>query len=573
MASIIKKKVKKYFYYYLVESARVNGKPRIISQKYLGTAKDIGNAIDLSKTSVIPEPEYSAVLDFGAVSALFDLAERIGVRDIINAHVGKRLQGLSVGDSMLLAAINRAVSPSSKNGFFNWFDKTVLHNHFPAANRSSLSSQGFWNNMSQLTEDKIRAIEDELTKTIVERYDLSTECLLFDNTNFFTYLDTSNPATLAKRGNSKEKRSDLKIIGLSLMASPENNIPLFHETYPGNTNDAKRFAEIIGLLKERYQKIHRGGEGITLVFDKGNNNESNIDELLNEEPCSFHFVGGLRLNQCPDILDIPREKYLSLEGESFKGTMVCRTTKRMYNQETTVVATYNPRLFDAQLDGVLGNIQKCEYKMRELQKSLEDRASGGITKGKKPTADSVISKISAILSAQHMKEVFDFAVSASADGMPAITYSLNEKKLSDLKNRVLGKSILFTDHKDWSNEKIVATYRAQYHVEECFKQMKDTEYLGFRPVLHWTDQMIRVHAFYCVLALMLCCVLNREIEAMGYKMSINAMLNMLSEVQQVITAFPQRGKKHISKSSYSRLEGTAKNIIDRHGLMKYQVKL
>jgi transposase len=574
MASIIKKKVKKYHYYYLVESARVNGKPRIVSQRYLGTANDISNAIDLSKAAGIPEPEYSTVLEFGAVSALFDIAERIGARDVINAHAGKRLQGLSVGDSMLLAAINRAVSPKSKNGFYNWFDKTVLHNRFPAANKKTLSSQGFWNNMSQLTGDKIRAIEDELTKTIVERYGLSTECLLFDNTNFFTYLDTSNPATLARRGNSKEKRSDLKIIGLSLMVSPENNIPLFHEAYSGNTNDAKRFAEVIGSLKERYQKVRRGGGKITLVFDKGNNNESNIDELLNEEPCSFHFIGGLRLNQCGDLLDIPKEKYLLLDGEYFKGTMVYRTKKRIYNQETTVVVTYNPRLFEAQLEGVLGNILKCEVRMRELQKSLIARAAGGgITKGKKPTVDSVNNKISAILSAQHMKEVFDFAVSASEGGLPVITYSMNDKKLADLKDRVLGKSILFTDHKDWSNEKIVATYRAQYHVEDCFKQMKDTEYLGFRPVLHWTDHMIRVHAFYCVLALMLCCVLNREIEAMGYKMSINAMLNTLNEVQQVITAFPQRGKRHISKSSFCRLEGTANSIIDKQGLLKYQVKL
>jgi hypothetical protein len=66
MASIIKKKVKKYTYYYLVESGRVNGKPRIINQKYLGSAEDIAKAVDLAKES-IPEPNYSIVLDFGAV--------------------------------------------------------------------------------------------------------------------------------------------------------------------------------------------------------------------------------------------------------------------------------------------------------------------------------------------------------------------------------------------------------------------------------------------------------------------------------------------------------------------------
>jgi transposase len=573
MASIIKKKVKKYIYYYLVESARVNGKPRIVSQKYLGTATAIANAVDSAKSVNIPEPEYSTVFDFGAVCALFDLAERLGVRNIINAHAGKRAQGLPVGDSMLLAAINRAVAPKSKNGFFSWFDKTVLHNLFPAANKQNLSSQGFWNNMSHLTEDRIRAIEDDLTKTIVEQYGLSTECLLFDNTNFATYLDTANPSALGKRGNSKQKRSDLKIIGLSLMASPENNIPLFHETYPGNTNDAKRFSEVIESLKKRYQKIQKDGNGITLVFDKGNNNESNIEELLKEEPCSFHFVGGLRLNQCTDLLDIPKAKYLPLEGECFKGITAYRTARILYNQETIVLITYNPQLFNEQLEGVLGNTQKCLEKFHELHERLAARADGTITRGKKPTVESVTKNIAEILSAQHMKEVFDYTIVAPEGKTPVITYSLNEEKLEGVKKRALGKSILFTDHKDWPNEKIVSTYRAQYHVEECFKQMKNIEYLRFCPVHHWTDDMIRVHAFYCVLALMLCSVLNREIEALGYRMSINAMLGMLKEVQQVITVFPQSGKKHVSKSSFSRLNGIAQEIIEKHELMQYRIKL
>jgi len=572
MASIIKKKVKKYTYYYLVESARVNGNPRIVSQKYLGSANDIAKAVDLFNEGV-PDPEFSTVLEFGAVCALLDLAERLGVRNIINAKAGKRVQGLPVGDYILLAAINRAVRPKSKKVFFDWFDKTVLHNQFPAANKKSLSSQGFWNNMSYLTEDKIRAIEDELTKIIVKRYDLSTEYLLFDNTNFFTYLDTANPSVLGKRGNSKQKRKELKLIGLSMMVSPENNIPLFHETYSGNTNDAKRFSEVIESLKKRYKQIQKGDDGITLVFDKGNNNEDNIEELLKEEPCSFHFVGGLRLSQCADLLDIPKEEYLVLDGECFKGATAYRTTRYMYNQETTIVITYNPELFKEQLEGVIGNIEKCKVKMFDLQESLTARADLKVTKGKKPTIDSITKRICDILSAQHMKEVFDYNISSSKNDLPIVTYSLNDEKLEYVKDRVLGKSILFTDHKDWTNEKIVSTFRMQYHIEDCFKQMKDTEYLGFRPMLHWTDQMIRVHAFYCVLALMLCSILNREIEAMGYKMSIHAMLDMLSEVQQVITVFLQKGEKHISKSSFSRLNGTVKNIIEELDLMKYQVKL
>ncbi|MDR0795956.1 MAG: hypothetical protein LBE79_07910, partial [Tannerella sp.] len=102
-------------------------------------------------------------------------------------------------------------------------------------------------------------------------YSIDCECLLFDNTNFFTYLDTANSSKLAKRGHCKQKRSDLKIVGLSLMVSPDHNIPLFHEVYPGNVNDAQQFSDIIGKLKNRYRHLGKGECAVTLVFDKGNN--------------------------------------------------------------------------------------------------------------------------------------------------------------------------------------------------------------------------------------------------------------------------------------------------------------
>jgi transposase len=86
-----------------------------------------------------------------------------------------------------------------------------------------------------------------------------------------------------------------------------------------------------------------------------------------------------------------------------------------------------------------------------------------------------------------------------------------------LKVRKLGKSILFTDRFDWTNEKIVGAYHRQYHVEDAFQQMKDTKYLSFRPIYHFTDAYIRVHALYCVIALTLASLFNKEVEALGGK--------------------------------------------------------
>jgi hypothetical protein len=41
MAYILKKRIKGRTYYYLAETQRVQGKPRIVWQRYLGTAKRI----------------------------------------------------------------------------------------------------------------------------------------------------------------------------------------------------------------------------------------------------------------------------------------------------------------------------------------------------------------------------------------------------------------------------------------------------------------------------------------------------------------------------------------------------
>jgi len=567
MAYIIKEKRNKHIYYYLAESARVNGKPRIVSKKYLGTAEDILDV--LKHNDEMRKPEYSKIFDFGAVLALYDIAERLNVRQIIDQHVIKRDQGLSVSDSILLAAINRAVKPTSKKSFFEWFEKTVLYTCFPKANKKNLSSQGFWNNMSQIDEKTIELMEDDVTKIVVDKYNISIDLLLYDNTNFISYIDTDNPATLAKRGHSKEKRSDLKIVGLSLMASPDHSIPLFHEIYPGNTNDSKRFAEVIPKLKRRYRKLNKGNCNVTLVFDRGNNSEDNIEEILSDVPALFHFVGGLKLNQCNELTNIPLKDFTLLEGDSFIGTRAYRTIKNVYGRDFTVVMTFNIELYIAQLRGVKSNKEKCKLQLEELQKSLLKWINGEVKKGRKPSLDGVNKKIRSILSQDYMGDLFIYELQKVNDFVN-FTFNFSNDNYKKLKRDILGRSFLFTDRFEWTNEQIVGAYRSQHHVENAFKQMKDTDYLTFRPMYHFTDSKIRVHAFYCVLSFLLVSLLNRELEDMGYKMSIDKMLGCFKDVRQVINVYP-KSKGHINnyETSYSDLNGIPKLYIEKNNLMQY----
>ena len=139
-----------------------------------------------------------------------------------------------------------------------------------------------------------------------------------------------------------------------------------------------------------------------------------------------------------------------------------------------------------------------------------------------------------------------------------------------MQERTLGKTVLFTDQREWSNEQIVSAYRSQYHVEEAFKQMKHPAHLSFWPLRHFNDANIRVHAFYCVLAFMLAALLNKELKQMGHDVSINRMLDKFPEAQQVVSVFsPAGGKKPVVKTAYSRFEGIARDYDEKYGLLKY----
>jgi len=569
MGSIIKKKKGKQIYYYWVESARVNGQPRIVSQKYLGRGEDIVQAIEGKKG--LDTPKHSIVQEFGNVMALYDLASRLGVIELIDSVAPKRDQGLSIGQYMLLAAINRAVDPKSKNKIAEWYEKTALHQVIPAQ-AQMLSSQRFWDNMHLLSEEAIRRFEDTFTQQIVEKYDLSTDCLIYDTTNFFTYIDTNTASALAKRGHSKEKRTDLKIVGLSMMVSPDFNIPLFHETYPGNDQDVKTFSKTIEQLKQRYLKITGASKPVTLVFDKGNNSPENI-QLLRSGTQPFRIVGSLRLNQVSDLLLVQKEKFTPLPDKLEERVTVYRTTYRVYEGEFTVLIVYNPALLQGQLQGVHDNIEKCAQQLKDLQHTLHEREIGQITKGRKPTADSVQKRVDTLLQKEFMKDLFVTTVVKTTKSVQ-LDFSVRVAAYHELREERLGKTILFTDNHEWASEKIVSAYRSQYHIEHTFRQMKNTDHLGMRPLHHWTDQKIKVHAFYCVLALRLCGLLQKELHQQGIELSVNRMLDLLSDIKQVITVYPKEGesKKDRQVFSLSKPAPEVKKIMEALNIAPYQTK-
>jgi len=239
MPSLTKKIIRGKPYYYLRECQRVEGKPKIVSTIYLGPPQSILDRL------MRPEPAQLAIYEFGASAAVWDMAQAIDLLATIDRHVPKRAsQGPSVGQYMLMAAFNRCIAPRSKAQIAAWYQKTALRRLLPLSS-GQLTSQRFWDNMARIGDQHITAIEQDIASTVVSRFGLDLHCLLFDATNFFTFLDSFNArAKLPQRGHSKEGRDNLRILGLALLVTADGQVPLFHHTYAGNQHDSVTFHSV-----------------------------------------------------------------------------------------------------------------------------------------------------------------------------------------------------------------------------------------------------------------------------------------------------------------------------------------
>jgi transposase len=532
MASLTPKFLKGRTYYYARECQRVNGKPKIVKTVYLGSLDHIIQAVTQPQSPL--RPQTVRLASFGDVAALFDQARQIGLVELIDAQIPKRDQGLSVGQYLLLAAINRAAHPASKAQLAHWYHHTVLPRLLPATT-DQLSSQAFWNHMEYVRAADIAAIEQALSQRLIRQLNLSLRTLVYDGTNFFTFINTCTPAHLPARGHNKQHRGDLRQVSLGMLVSTDFHVPLFHHVYTGNQTDATAFQTVSEELAARYRQLAQGCEHITLIFDKGNNSAEAF-ETIDGSP--FHFIGSLVPSQHPDLLRIPLEDFQPLPGPRLASCLAYRTTKPVFGQERTIVITYNENLLAGQLQGIEASLTKARHKLDALQASLRRRREGRLKQGRAPTAESIRKQVEQSLSGQFLKNLIHFEVGPGQ--IPTLSYRTDTAALARLMRTHLGKTILFTDNADWTTEEIVLGYRAQDRIESAFRDMKNPHFLGWSPMFHWTDSKIRVHAFYCVLALTLTSLLQRRLHEHGLDLSLGRMMELLGGLEEVLLIYPQR---------------------------------
>jgi len=566
MASLTAKVVHGHKYFQIITSRRINGKPRQVVLAHLGTADALFARLQQKQG----EPIKARVQPFGFLAAAWGLAQKLQLVSLIDRHVPKRQQGASVGQYLVLAALNRLTSPNSKARMAQWYRKTPLQRWLPLSAKQ-LRSQRFWDAMNAVDESAIRKIEMQLSRQLVEDFGIDVRCLCFDCTNFDTFIDSRTTSELARRGHAKSKRTDLRVVGLALLVSTDFNIPLFSRVYPGNQPDSVTFGSVTQELIERYRVLAKNLEHVTLVFDKGNNSEENLEAL---GPSPYHVVGSLVPTQHPDLLEVPLDKFQSFQDARLEGVTAFRTSKKVFGRHWTIVATHSQELLEGQLRGIAQVLGKRRRALGELQGKLKRSQEPG-AKGKGYTFESLEAHAQNLSSGQYIQKILRVEIGRRR-GKLQLHYHTDAQALEKLIATSLGRRILFTDNHQWTTEEIILAYRSQHHVEAAFRTMKDPHFVGWEPLYHWTDQKIRVHAFYCVLALTLAGLLHREAHRAGLELSLGALCRELSSICEIINLYPSTSKKKAGRlrasTTYTELTPTTSRLAEIFRLHDWEAR-
>ena len=312
----------------------------------------------------------------GDVGALVWVAEQLDLVGKINQACGGlgARNGPSVGELVLAVAIQRACSPGPKCDVAQFLDGSVVRvSCLPAA---AFSGQAFHRVAQQVTAEQLEQVQVAIAKAAVARFELSTDVLAFDSTNFDTHIATLTPGELARRGHAKSKRTDLRVVGLGVLVSETGHVPLLYRSYAGNGSDQGLLRECLAGLRKLHEALDEG-EGRaqpgqrTLVRDGGfwsPQLELELDES------DYYSLISLPLSHAAaeQALQMAarRGAMKPLSGK-LSHVRAARMQTKVGELERTLVVVESQELLEGQKRGIAVRLRKAKTELRQLDRLVQ----------------------------------------------------------------------------------------------------------------------------------------------------------------------------------------------------------
>ena len=415
-----------------------------------------------------------------------------------------------------LMALNRLVHPCSELAMVDWAKREAVADVL-GVDTEHLNEDKFYRNMDHLHGHRLE-IERELYARERSLFNLEGSLVLYDLTN--TYFEGEAVGTpKAKRGHSKELRTDCKLVAMGLLLDADG-FPIGHEVYAGNTIDSTTVKAMLDGLEAR-----TGREGGALVvMDRGFASADNL-KLVRDRHYDYLMAGFQQQRSAlvkefealdgwqelqPSAMKVPvRIKRIEKGDEIF---LLCVSPARA-EKERAIRERQEKKLIK-DLDALIQAVEKD----RDRDEPMSDRDLG-VRIGR--------------LRERYPRAARYYEVERQQDGVLAWAMKV------ELKARTVeldGAYFLRTSRKDLRPEEIWRTYIALTRIESAFRDLKGT--LDMRPIYHQKEMRVETHIFLAVLAYHLQVVIERTLKDAGDHTSWEVLREQLSTHQVVTTLLP-----------------------------------
>jgi hypothetical protein len=365
-----------------------------------------------------------------------------------------------------------------------------------------------------------------IAKAAVARFELSTDVLAFDTTNFDTHIATVTPGALARRGHAKSKRRDLRVVGLGLLVSETGHVPLLYRTYAGNGSDQGVLEACLVGLRELHEALD-DGEGRpraaqrTLVRDGGFWSPQLELEL---DVAGYHSLISLPLGH--------RAAEQALQMAARRGAMkplpgtlshvrAARMRAQVGTVDRTLVVVESQALLQGQKRGIAVALRKAKAELRKLERLTQ---AGRLPPG------SLARRVQKALAREHLAS-FVVTTIGGTEKAPTFRWRVDAGLRRRLERTRLGRRVLCTDRHVWSTGRIVHAFRGQWNVEELFRRAKKGGLVPWGPSYQWADGSLRLHTFATVLGLTLVSLAKT---ALAPDASARAMMQSLAGIRATL---------------------------------------
>ena len=540
MAHLHRKIKKGRPYYYIREIKRVDGRPKVVSQIYLGSPEAIAKRF--AESAAERKPQRIATREFGSLFLAHEIEKRLDTIGLIAGLVPRaaRETGPSIGEYFFYAWANRLIDPRSKRALPDWYRGTAVSEIRPVP-IEELSSQRYWEKWDRVSPEAVEAIGKEFFARLWSMQPAPPECLLFDTTNYYTYMSSPTESDLCARGHNKDGKHHLRQVGLALLVDRDTELPLFYRVYEGNTHDSVVFRRIIDEMFGVICGFNTTKQRLTVVFDKGMNSPEAIHTIDDHGRVHFvttyspHFVEELAGTELRHFAPV-EEPGVRQEGDEL---LAYRTKIALWDRERTLVVTYNPKTarkkrytLEQKLEFLRATL--LEYRRAYREKQPHWRNPEAIRERSLRECERLH------VGAQYYR--IDFTDGDS----PEMSFRKDPYQVGK-SEALFGRNVIVTDNHDWTTEEIVKHSLDRYRIEKQFRASKSAAHVDVNPFYHWTDGKIRCQLLCCVISLVALRLIERTVNANrgGDPISGRTIIDRMRRLHSALLWYP--GKREAER--------------------------